>query len=83
LHAFLYRDGVMRDLGTLGGRASHALAINDEGVIVGTASAANGVARPFVYRDGVMTDLGFSGGFIQGVAWAINNSGEGSSTPAA
>jgi probable HAF family extracellular repeat protein len=69
----------MRDLGTLGGRASQALGINDAGVIVGLASASNGVAHPFVYKDGVMTDLGFSGGpggFIQGTAWAINSRGD-------
>ena len=34
-HAFLWQDGAMTDLGTLGGRASWAYAINDRGQVVG------------------------------------------------
>ena len=34
-HAFLWRNGRMRDLGTLGGRRSEALALNERGQIVG------------------------------------------------
>ena len=35
LHAFLYSDGAMTDLGTLGGTNSWASGINDRGQVVG------------------------------------------------
>jgi len=55
-HAFLYREGLMRDLGTLGGANSIAKGINDRGEIVGMASDAHGVPTPFLY-DGAMRAL--------------------------
>jgi len=64
-HAFLYRNGLMFDLGTLpGGSASHATAINDRGDIVGH-SGINAYGPPFrertqgfVWADGAMHALG-------------------------
>jgi probable HAF family extracellular repeat protein len=35
LHAFVWKDGVMKDIGTLGGSTSRALAINEKGHVVG------------------------------------------------
>jgi probable HAF family extracellular repeat protein len=56
--AFLYSGGgSMRYLGTLGGPASFAWAINDSDEVVGTSSLSNGDFHAFTYSGNVMTDL--------------------------
>ena len=60
-HAFLWENGAMTDLGTLGGGLSAANAINDKGQIVGESTTANGEKHPFLWDNGVMKDLGFPG----------------------
>jgi probable HAF family extracellular repeat protein len=56
-HAFLYSDGMLTDIDPLGGY-SVAFAINDEGVIVGLASAQfNGTATAFVHSQGVTKEI--------------------------
>ncbi len=60
-HAFLWSNGLMTDLGTLGGGVSMAHAINDQGVVVGEASAASGETHAFMWQSGVMKDLGVGG----------------------
>ena len=57
-HAFSYSNGVMTDIGTLGGESSHVWAINDAGVVVGGADTSGGQQHAFVYSNGVMTDIG-------------------------
>jgi probable HAF family extracellular repeat protein len=74
-HAFLYTDGVMIDLGTLGGENSNALGINNSGEVVGWAQTTNGSHHAFLYTDGVMIDLGTLGG-ENSFGRGINNSGE-------
>ena len=55
--AFRYENGVMTNLGSLGGGSGVAHDINNAGRIVGTSS--NGVSsRPFLYENGAMRDLG-------------------------
>ncbi len=57
-HAFVYRDGIVRDLGNLGGDSTYALSINDRGDIVGYgATGAGDTLHGFIYLDGKMIDL--------------------------
>jgi probable HAF family extracellular repeat protein len=75
--AFMWRDGVLADLGTLGGDASEALAINSRGQIVGQATVANGGAgHAFVWHQGRMKDIGHSPVFTDTSANAINDQGD-------
>jgi probable HAF family extracellular repeat protein len=72
-HAFMFREGVLTDLGTLGapGEAqSAATAINASEEIVGSS---NGHA--FLYVNGVMRDLGTLGG-AGSIAKGINDRGQ-------
>ena len=61
-------------LGTFGGDLSYVLGINDNGDIVGYATAEMGPPRGFVYRDGVMIDTGT----LQHTTFAfdVNNAGQ-------
>jgi len=81
---FLYEDGVMSGIGTLGGDESWAYGVNESGQIAGEALAfgALNFKRAFFWEDGVMTDLGTLGG-PYAFAWDINDVGQvvGSAAP--
>lgn len=57
-HAFVYKDGVLEDLGDLGGANTYALSINEGGDIVGYgATGAGDTLHGFIYVDGKLIDL--------------------------
>src|SRR5262249_37325007 len=75
VHAFLWQDGQMQDLGVLGGITSKALAINNFGQIAGYSSTADGNYHAVIWDAGEIVDLGTLGGKLSFAA-GINNSGE-------
>src|SRR5262245_23051187 len=56
--AFLYSNGQLTNIGTLGGEYGQARAINSSGQIAGYSTLANGSYRAFLYSGGQMTALG-------------------------
>ncbi|MFL5449583.1 MAG: hypothetical protein ACJ8A6_15795 [Gemmatimonadales bacterium] len=75
IHAFLVKNGVMSDIGTLGGRNSSALNINDDGQVVGWSETTNGTQHPFLWENGTMKDLLPPGSASSGSAADISPSG--------
>jgi probable HAF family extracellular repeat protein len=77
-HAFLYSQGTVFDLGTLGGLYSEGFAVNNQGQVTGISTLTTSdfnTQHAFLYTDGVMIDLGTLGGsFSKGLG--INDNGE-------
>jgi probable HAF family extracellular repeat protein len=73
-HPFLWANGVLRDLGTLGGATGLANAMNELGEVVGRAETSPGVHRAFLWRNGELKNLGTLGANSQ--AWTINDKGQ-------
>ena len=67
---FLWRNGHMTDLGTLGGTFGLASWLNDAGEVAGQSNlAGDQITHPFLWRNGTMTDLGTLGGDIGFANW--------------
>lgn len=77
--AFLYSNGAMTDLGTLGGD-SFGYGINNAGEVVGRSEINSQRSAAFLYSNGVMTDLNTlidpASGWILGEARGINDAGQ-------
>ncbi|MGA7921283.1 MAG: hypothetical protein WCA38_16605 [Candidatus Acidiferrales bacterium] len=73
--AFVYNNGRMTNLGTLGGTTSLAQGINASGQVVGYSTLTTKNYGAFLYSGGVMTNIGTLGG-TYAAAYAINGSGE-------
>ena len=68
--AFMWEDGTVTSLGTLGGNYSFAWDISNSGWVVGESGVSGSPSHAFLWIDGVMTDMG------GGIAEAINDIGQ-------
>lgn len=74
-NAFIWQNGLVTHLGTLGGSGSSAFGINKRGDVVGDSYiAGNNFSHAFYYRNGTMIDIGQLGGIGSSTALSINDS---------
>lgn len=76
LHAFLWKKGAFRDLGTFDGRSASASDINGAGRIVGGVDPFESLRRGYTHKDGVTTLLPMLPGGRTNEALAINKHGD-------
>lgn len=73
-HVFLWENGQMKDVGTLGGSCSWPEGLTEQGQIVGWSNlAGDSVTHPFLWDGSSLHDLGSLGGSAYGTA--INDTG--------
>jgi probable HAF family extracellular repeat protein len=73
-HAASNDNGVVADLGTLGGASSAATAINDNGDVAGWSQTSTSSVHAFLYVGGEMVDLGTLG--YDSAATSVNDFGQ-------
>lgn len=73
-HAFVTENGLMRDLGTLGGTMSRGNAINEMGIVAGYAARADGSLHAFISSATGLREVGDLGAWS--IASGINNAGQ-------
>lgn len=57
--SFVWQDGALTMLGSLGGNTAKGTAINSTGQVAGAGNVRpGGLTHPFIWRDGTMIDLG-------------------------
>jgi probable HAF family extracellular repeat protein len=81
---FLWENGKMIDLGSLGGTSGFGLAVNNRGQVAGQSNLAGDIAsHAFLWDGGVLRDLGTLGGTFSTPAW-LSDAGDavgGATTP--
>jgi probable HAF family extracellular repeat protein len=73
--AFLWTNGVMKDLGSIGGDSSIGCAVNKSGQVAGWSTSNGSGLRAFRWTNGVMQDLGTIDG-NNSVGLDLNDAGD-------
>ncbi len=83
IHGFIYSNGVINDIGTLGGAMSEVRAMNTPNQATGFSSTGNDEDHAFLFSNGALADLGTIGGTFS-IGQAVNDAGQvaGSATTA-